>query len=166
MNIKTVREFQNAFNLCVAIVQGQLGTNKTTAEGVPEFIPFVPQKSALAYAAKRFTEKNQEHIERIQTQINDKGYELCMTDKDTKEILYNKDGKPHQLRFTKENQIKYEKELKELFSNPIDFTVDTYICPVDKLPQEIPAELYILNGLILKHNFYEEFEPEQVSAST
>lgn len=163
MNIKTIRDFNNAYNLCLGISEGTLGTKQMVGEGENaklEFIPFVPKNSALAYAAKRFVDKNGEHIKAVENETTDLAYSLCLTDKDTGEILYNKDGKPHLYRFTKENQRKFEKGIDAIFSKAIDFDVQAHICPSDKLPKEIPTELYILNGLILKHDFYEEFEPE------
>lgn len=150
----TYLKFKQSYDLAQGIAGGTL--RKTGPDFKPQSL--VKEGSSLAYAAKRFCEKNEDLIKKLQLFQTDEGHKYCLCDPNTQEPLMNiSPNGTRFFRFSKSNQATYDAIMDKKMEEVIEFTESRiHICPAEKLPDPVPFELEPLNGLILDHKFWDE----------
>jgi len=139
----------------------------------------------IAYAAKKFFEKNKKFQEDLQEKVSAVALEHCSVD-DKGNIDWEVVGQNKDFKFTKENKKKYDAEIKKIYAEEIEVTKDMiYLCPPDRLYINVKIEggqiikfdnptpdLKPLNGLCFIYDFdaatevepFESWNPDEAQA--
>lgn len=109
-------------------------------------------RDKLAYACKRFTEKNQGALKEIEEGLRDIETAHCSTDAKGN-IMMDEHGR---LMFTPEAEKNMKREKAEFLSQEI--TPEVSICTDNTRVKTLHPSFEILNGLVFNYNFWEGVE--------